>query len=101
MSDLEVVKNCVGFDWDEANELKNRDKHSVIKIEAEQVFFNMPLVVLGTYTTSDARRYLALGKTNSGRLLTVIFTIRKKNLIRVISARDMSRKERNAYDKIK
>jgi len=96
----ELLKSCEGFDWDEANELKNWDKHSVKKTEAEQVFFNMPLVVSETYATTDSDRYLALGKTNDGRLLTVIFTIRKKKLIRVISARDMSRKERKAYDKI-
>jgi len=48
---------------------------------------------------NNEKRYLALGSTNSGRCLTIVFTIRKKNLIRVISARDMSRKERKAYEK--
>ncbi len=100
MKALEILKNCEGFDWDEANELKNWEKHSVKKTEAEQVFFNMPLVVSETYATNDANRYLALGKTNDSRLLTIIFTVRKNKLIRVISARDMSRKERKAYDEI-
>ncbi len=100
MNSDELLKNSEGFDWDDANEFKNWEKHSVKKTEAEQVFFNMPLVVSETYNTNDKDRYLALGKTNSGRFLTVIFTIRKKKLIRVISARDMSRKERKAYDEI-
>ncbi len=100
MKALEILKNCEGFVWDEANELKNWEKHSVKKTEAEQVFFNMPLVVSETYATTDANRYLALGKTNDSRLLTIIFTVRKNKLIRVISARDMSRKERKAYDEI-
>ena len=101
MRNEELIKKCEGFDWDEANELKNWVKHSVKKSEAEQVFFNMPLIVSETYSTTDIDRYLALGKTNDGRLLTIIFTVRKKKLIRVISARDMSRKERKAYDEIK
>jgi len=42
-------------------------------------------------------RYAALGKTEDGRRLTVIFTVRG-NLIRVISARDMSRRERRIYE---
>lgn len=92
MKALEILKNCEGFDWDEANELKNWEKHSVKKTEAEQVFFNMPLIVSETYATTDANRFLALGKTNDSRLLTIIFTARKNKLIRVISARDMSRK---------
>jgi uncharacterized DUF497 family protein len=98
MKRRELLKNCEGFDWDEANELKNWDKHWVKKTEAEQVFFNMPLVVFETYASADSDCYLAIGKTNEGRLLTVIFTIRKKKFIRVISARDMSRKERKVYD---
>jgi uncharacterized DUF497 family protein len=44
------------------------------------------------------KRWSAFGKTDYGRKLTVIFTIRG-NLIRVISARDMNQKERNFYEK--
>lgn len=94
----ELLKNCEGFDWDKGNEAKNWETHSVKKTEAEQVFFNHPLLVLDTYSQNNEKRFLALGVTNNGRFLTIIFTIRKKKLIRVISARDMSRKERKAYE---
>lgn len=94
---IELLKACEGFEWDEGNDTKNWEKHSVKKTEAEQIFFNMPLVVSDTKSSNEAR-FLALGKTSEGRLLTIIFTIRKKKFIRVISARDMSRKERKAYE---
>lgn len=94
----DLLKNCEGFDWDQGNEEKNWDLHQVKKTEAEQVFFNQPLIVFDTYAQNDEKRYLALGVTNAGRALTIIFTVRKKKLIRVISARDMSRKERKAYE---
>ena len=94
----ELLKNCEGFDWDKGNETKNWQAHAVKKTEAEQVFFNHPLLVFDTYVLNEEKRFLALGVTNEGRFLTVIFTIRKKKLIRVISVRDMSRKERKAYE---
>ena len=94
----DLLKNCEGFDWDQGNEEKNWDLHQVRKTEAEQVFFNQPLIVFDTYAQNDEKRYLVLGVTNAGRSLTIVFTVRKKKLIRVISARDMSRKERKAYE---
>lgn len=98
MSVEDLLKNCEGFDWDKGNELKNWEIHSVKKTESEQVFFNQPLLVFDTYAQNGEMRFLALGVTNERRFLTVIFTVRKKKLIRVISARDMSRKERKAYE---
>lgn len=95
----DLLKKCEEFEWDKGNELKNWEAHSVKRTEAEQVFFNHPLLVFDTYSQNDEKRFLALGVTSSGRFLTIIFTIRKKKLIRVISARDMSRKERKAYEK--
>jgi uncharacterized DUF497 family protein len=62
------------------------------------VFFNEPLLVLDDLKHSTTeKRWAAFGKTDAGRLLTVVFTIRGK-LIRVISARDMHRKERAFYE---
>lgn len=96
MLDLDRI---VGFDWDEGNGRKSVEKHDVGQSEAEQIFFNEPLIL-----TSDTRHSLtedrlhALGRTNDGRLLQVTFTLRgDRTLIRVISARDMSRKERMIY----
>jgi len=87
-----------GFDWDEGNLLKNWEKHRVSASECEQVFFNRPLVAgLDKERSKIEDRFHALGVTDSGRRLFVVFTVRK-NKIRVISARDMNRRERKVYD---
>jgi len=88
-----------GFDWDAGNARKNVDKHDVSQSEAEQVFFNDPLVVAAdTGHSRSEMRYHALGSTDDGRLLHVTFTLRAdQTLIRVISARPMSRRERERY----
>ena len=85
------------FDWDEANASKNCERHRVTPEEAEDIFFNDPLIVRGDIRHSNAeKRYYALGQTGSGRYLFAVFTIRG-SLLRVISVRDMNRKERDAY----
>ncbi len=88
-----------GFDWDEGNARKSADKHTVSQAEAEQAFFNEPLLVLEDRAHSqDEPRWHALGRTDDGRRLHVTFTLRGGGtLLRVISARDMSRNERTAY----
>ena len=91
LSDLE------GFDWDKANLAKNWEKHGVTPWECEQAFLNVPLIVADDVARSTVEpRYYLLGQTDAGRRLFIVFTIRKQ-LIRVISARDMSPKERRAY----
>jgi uncharacterized protein len=86
-----------GFDWDGGNARKSADKHGVSQAEAEQVFFNSPLLLNEDLRHSaEEPRLRALGKTDEDRLLHVTFTLRVW-LIRVISARDMSRKERAIY----
>lgn len=89
-----------GFDWDAGNERKSWEKHGVTKSEAEQVFFNQPLLVLVDQRHSqDEARYHVLGITDAGRLLHITFTLRADGtLVRVISARDMHRKERAIYE---
>jgi hypothetical protein len=89
-----------GFDWDSGNDRKSTDKHGVSQAEAESVFFNDPLIVAEDARHSEREpRFNALGKTAQGRLLHVTFTLRRYGtLIRVISARDMHRKERRAYE---
>ncbi len=90
----------VGFDWDAGNERKSVDKHGVSRAEAEQPFFNKPLLVFQDDRHSvDEPRFHVLGRTNAMRRLHVTFTLSRKNtLIRVISARDMSVKERAVYE---
>ena len=86
-----------GFEWDAENSRKNGLKHSVSNGESEEVFFNRPLLVAADAAHSQGEpRHFALGRTNEGRLLFVGFTYRGTKL-RVISARDMSRKERVIY----
>lgn len=96
MIDFERI---IGFDWDAGNAGKN-EKHGVSPSEAEQVFFNEPLVIQADVKHSRREpRYHTLGKTNTGRLLHVTFTLRFDDTkIRVISARDMHRKERIIYE---
>ena len=91
------LDDCTGFDWDDENTQKNWDRHQVTPEEAEDVFFNEPLVVRGDLRHSQReKRYYALGWTSGGRYLFVSFTIRRQ-LIRVISAREMNRKELEFY----
>ncbi len=87
------------FEWDSANSEKNWIKHRVSIKECEQVFFNKPLLIGDNPKHSQSeKRFSALGKTSENRLLAVFFTIRG-NKVRIISARDQSRKERKQYEK--
>jgi hypothetical protein len=88
------------FDWDSGNARKN-EKHGVSQAEAEQIFFNEPLLLITDQGHSfEEMRFHALGVTDEGRLLHITFTLRYENTrIRVISARDMHRKERDVYEK--
>ncbi len=89
----------VGFEWDDGNLRKSAVKHGVSQAEAEQVFLNEPLLVVEDRSHSGAEtRFHALGRSDAGRRLHVTFTVRQNGtLIRVISARDMHRKERVRY----
>jgi len=89
----------LAFNWDKGNVDKNWKKHKVHFKEAEEVFFNHPLKIFPDKGHSGKeKRFLALGKTNLKRKLSIIFTLRE-NRIRIISARNQSRKERRYYEK--
>lgn len=92
-----------GFDWDEGNSRKNAEKHGVSQSQVEEIFFNEPLLVLEDSKHSQTEvRFHALGETDDERLLHITFTLRQDGmLVRVISARDMHRKERAAYEQAK
>lgn len=94
------LTGITGFDWDEGNARKN-EKHNVSMGEAEQVFFNAPLLVLEDSKHSNQEpRFHALGKSDEKRLLHITFTLRQAGeKIRIISARDMHKKEREIYEK--
>ena len=88
---------ATGFQWDDGNDTKNWKKHSVTTAECEEVFFIEPLVVqIDVAHSQREARYAALGQTAAGRPVFLIFTLRE-TLIRVISARPMSRREREVY----
>jgi uncharacterized DUF497 family protein len=85
-----------GFQWDEGNASKNWTRHQVSQTEAEQVFINRPIVVTAATAADAEPRHFALGRTNAGRQLAIVFILRG-SLLRVISARPMSRPERRTY----
>ena len=97
MLDLSTI---TGFEWDDANREKNWIRHAVSVAECEEVFFNRPILLQPdpVHSKVEVRLYV-LGRTNHGRALFIGFTLRNTN-IRVISARDMSKKERSAYDQV-
>lgn len=97
-----TISNCKGFDWDEGNSNKNWHLHRVTDSECEDVFFNLPLIIASDGKHSvDEKRFFALGRTEINRWLFISFIV-KKDLIRVISARDMTRSEQRKYaEKIK
>lgn len=97
MNLVERLDGCEGFQWDDGNSAKIWKKHQVAIIECEEIFLNRPFIVAPDEEHSvSEERFYALGCTEAGRLLFAAFTIRG-NFIRVISARDMSRKERKLY----
>lgn len=94
------LDRIVGFEWDAGNARKN-EKHGVTQNEAEQDFFDPRLLVVADSVHSGGEtRFHALGVTIDGRRLHVTFTLRAGGTrIRVISARDMHRKERQIYER--
>jgi hypothetical protein len=93
----DALEKCIGFDWDEGNQGKNWEKHRVSDGEAEEIFFNDPLIAgVDVAHSTKERRYSALGQTDAHRPLFVVFTIRKR-LIRIISAREMTSRELRRY----
>ena len=92
------IDSITGFDWDEGNIYKNEDKHGLNYKKIEEVFFNEPLLIVEDFIHSEFEcRCIAFGKDNNKRKIVVIFTVRN-NKIRVISAREMTRKEKKFYE---
>lgn len=87
------------FEWDEGNHLKNWNKHKVSTSEIEEVFFDDRKKIFPDPVHSNQEiRKLLIGKTRKGRLLFVVFTIRNLS-VRVISARDLNKREKELYEK--
>jgi uncharacterized DUF497 family protein len=97
MTDMVSSPDFESFDWSGGNAEKNWKRYGVAPLEAEQVFFNTPLLRGDDPGHSRTeKRFYVLGQTDTGRELFIAFTMRGRHL-RVVSARDMSRKERRAY----
>jgi hypothetical protein len=98
MDIYKTLQECTGFEWDQHNIKKNWDKHKVAPVETEQVFFNKALIVVDDPKHSkQEKRFYALGRTDQNRNLFIAFTIRGEK-IRIISSRDMNKKERRIYE---
>ena len=95
------IDDIVGFDWDEGNRYKNEKKHGLKWQLIEEVFFNEPLFIFeDPQHSKEECRCFALGYTDDINYLFIVFT-KRKNHIRVISARMMNKKERSIYESIK
>lgn len=99
---MKILPDPIIFGWDKGNIDKNLIKHNVTNQETEEIFCNKPLLVNEDeeHSNQEEIRFEALGKTNKNRLLFVSFTIRDQK-VRPISIRDMSKRERRAYEKVK
>lgn len=96
---MKILPEPIEFEWDKGNIGKNLLKHSVTNKEAEEVFDDEPLLISEDIKHSTKeKRFQALGKTSGNRLLFLSFTLRKDK-VRIISARDMSKKEEVKYEK--
>ena len=93
-----LLENCEGFDWDDGNTDKNWYLHGVTDVECEEIFYNVPIIInFDERMSSNEDRYIALGRTNADRRLFLAFAYRH-DLIRVISARDMTRSDERKYE---
>ena len=81
----------VDFEWDEAN-LEHIAGHGVEPDEAEEAFEYGPV-----FRRTRHGYYLCFGRTEAGRHLTVVFTIKAGNVARIVTARDMSKREQKSY----
>ncbi len=94
-----ILKGVSGFEWDEGNRDKNLIKHNVTNGECEEIFFDHKKIIMKDIVHSKKEeRYTLIGQTKQKRLLHLIFTVRK-NKLRIISARDLSKKHYRLYEK--
>ena len=99
---LDRLARCEGFDWDDGNAPKVRQRHDSEPGECEQAFISEPLLVFADPAYSQhEERWRALGATLAGRRVYLVFTIRRGVLIRVLAVRDMNCKERRTYEHAK
>ena len=95
---MKIFKKSLEFEWDKGNKNKNFLKHRVSDGECEEIFFDPnKKIAKDNFHSAKEDRYIIIGRTKLQRILFLVFTIRK-NKVRVISARDLNKKERKLYD---
>lgn len=96
---MNLANKPICFEWNKGNTNKNWQKHKVSTDEAEQAFFDEDKITTDDLSHSQLeKRYILIGKTKKERLLYIVYTFRNDK-IRIISARDINRKERKIYEK--
>ncbi len=95
----------IRFEWDEAKNLSNQRKHGVSFEDASEVFRDPLFVCLKDRIQDGEQRWQTYGEVDGWLLLMVAHTVREENaggsvreVIRIISARYASRKERQRYE---
>ena len=97
---MKILPEPLSFEWDSGNLDKNLKRHNVSCQEAEEALINEPLLVAEDIKHSiKEKRFQALGRTNGSRYLFLSITIRDQK-VRIISVRDMNKKEKVKYEKI-
>jgi hypothetical protein len=87
------------FEWDRGNKDKNLKKHGVSNEEIEEAFFDVnKKIFTDVLHSGKEERFKIAAKTQKSRLLFVVFTLRGKK-VRVISAKDLNKKEVLLYEK--
>jgi uncharacterized protein len=88
------------FEWDESKNKNNHKKHDIWFEEAQQVF-NDPLALryFDSTHSEDEDRFLMIGESEPNRALLVVFCEKDESVIRIISARKATKKERKEYEK--
>lgn len=95
---MKILDNTIEFQWDKGNKGKNYQKHKVTDQECEEAFFDQNKKILKDVLHSHhEERYILLAQTKQNRILFIVFTIRS-NKVRVISARDLNKKEDRLYE---
>ncbi|MBP7967062.1 BrnT family toxin [Candidatus Woesebacteria bacterium] len=96
---MRILPDPLTFQWDPGNRDKNFLKHSVSNTEIEEAFYDQKKKIFKDKIHSGKEeRYRIIAKTNTSRLLFIVFTIRDTH-VRIISARDLNKKEEYLYEK--
>ena len=81
-----------GFEWDDGNILHLELGHGIKPEEAEEVFAVKPL-----FRKTKRGHYAAFGPTHKGRYLTIVFELKERGIVRVITGWDMSQSEKRYW----